>query len=183
MATRILGPTESRRRRRFLLAPIFLVVLAALFAISSASGVLTGSPSSFEGGNDPSLGLGNMVVDTVGNSDWETVMGEPSYVHLTDAAASNSDDSFTPGQKQDTVCPTVEGHKNPPKDDFTDVASFFEVNTDPASPNFTDVYLYGATIRFQPNGNASENIELKQGSTERVLRNRRTSWPGAPATS
>lgn len=160
MTTRILGPTESRRRRRFLLAPLFLVVLIALVAISAASGVLPGSPSKFEGGNDPTTGLGNMVVNTAGNSDWITVVGGPNYVHLTDAAASNGDDSFTPGQKQDTVCPTIEGHKNPPKDDFTDVASFTEVNTTSG-----DVYLYGATIRFASNGNASENIELKQGTS------------------
>jgi hypothetical protein len=165
MTTRLLGPRASRRRRRFLLAPIALVALVALVAISSASGVLAGSPSSFESGNDPTLGLGNMVIDTTGNTDWVSVTGEPNYVHLPDAAATTSDDSFTPGQKQDTVCPTIEGHKNPPKDDFTDVASFFEVNTDPDSPNFGDVYLYGATIRFAPNGNASENIELKQGTS------------------
>ena len=27
------------------------------------------------------------------------------------------------------------------------------------------MYLYGATIRYAPNGNASENIELKQGTS------------------
>ena len=163
MTERILGPTKSRRRRRFLLAPVFLVVLFGLIAISSASGVLTGSPSKFESGNDPTLGLGNMIVNTTGNSDWISVTGEANYVHLTDIAAANNDDSFTPGQKQDTGCPTTEGHKNPPKDDFTDVASFNETNTTPGSPNLGDVYLYGATIRYAPNGNASENIELKQG--------------------
>jgi Prealbumin-like fold domain len=163
MTERILGPTKSRRRRRFLLAPISLIVLIALVAISSASGVLTGSPSKFESGNDPTLGLGNMIVNTPGNSDWISVTGQSNYVHLADAASTTSDDSFTPGQKQDAACPTVEGHKNPPKDDFTDVASFNETNTTPGSPNLGDVYLYGATIRYAPNGNASENIELKQG--------------------
>jgi hypothetical protein len=165
MTDRILGPTKSRRRRRFLLAPVFLIVLLALIAISSASGVLTGSPSRFESGNDPSLGLGNMIVNTAGNSDWISVTGEANYVHLTDIAASNSDDSFEPGQKQDTICPDIKGHKNPPKDDFTDIASFNEVNTTPGDPNEGDTYLYGATIRFAPNGNASENIELKQGTS------------------
>jgi Prealbumin-like fold domain len=163
MATRVLGPTGSRRRRRFLLAPISLVALIALFAISSASGVLPGSPSSFESGNDPTLGLGNMIVNTTGNTDWISVTNEANYVHLADTAASTSDDSFTPGQKQDTVCPTIEGHKNPPKDDFTDVASFNEVASGGA--NDGDVYLYGATIRYAANGNASENIELKQGTS------------------
>jgi len=160
MATRVLGQTGGRRRRRFLLAPIVLVLLLALLVISSASGVLPGSPSSFESGNDPTLGLGNMVVTTAGNTDWESVVGEAGYVHLPDTAASNSDDSFTPGSKQDEVCPTIEGHKNPPKDDFTDVASFTEKNATTG-----DVYLYGATIRYASNGNASENIELKQGTS------------------
>ena len=39
MAERILGPTTSRRRRRFLLAPILLVALAALFLVSGAQAV------------------------------------------------------------------------------------------------------------------------------------------------
>jgi hypothetical protein len=96
-----------------------------------------------------------MIVDTTGNNDWKTV----SFTHIPDTAASTSDDSFTPGQKQDTTCPTVEGHKNPPKDDFTDIASYTEVNATTGA-----TYLYGATIRYAANGNASENIELKQGT-------------------
>jgi hypothetical protein len=135
-----------------------LVASALLFA-TAANAVLTDSPSKFESGNDPSLGLGNMVVNTTGNKDWKSVTGEADYVHLTDAAASTSDDSFTPGQKQDTTCPTIEGHKNPNKDDFTDVASFTEVST------AGETFLYGATIRVAANGNASENIELKQGTS------------------
>lgn len=154
--------SPSRKRHLALLAST-----AALFLVTAlllpASAVLPGSPSKFESGNDPTLGLGNMVVNTTGDSDWKTVTGEANYVHLTDTAASTSDNSFTPGQKQDTVCPTVEGHKNPPKDDFTDVASFSEVASGGA--NDGDVYLYGATIRFAANGNASENIELKQGTS------------------
>jgi Prealbumin-like fold domain len=163
MATRILGPTGSKRRKRFLFVPALLVVATALVLVASASGVLTGSPSKFESGDDPTLGLGNEVVNTSGNSDWITVSdGAPAhaaYVHISDTAASNSDDSFTPGQKQDTTCPTTEGHKNPPKDDFTDVASYNEQAAN------GDVYLYGATIRYAANGNASENIELKQGTS------------------
>ena len=158
---RILG-SSSRKRRLTLLAST-----AALFLVTAlllpASAVLPGSPSKFESGNDPTLGLGNMVVNTAGNADWITVANGAPYVHLTDTAASTSDNSFTPGQKQDTVCPDVEGHKNPPKDDFTDVASYFEVASGGA--NDGDVYLYGATIRFAANGNASENIELKQGDS------------------
>jgi hypothetical protein len=144
----------SRRRRIAVLGSVFSVaMLVGMILVPSAQAVLPGSPSKFESGNDPSLGLGNMVVNTIGNNDWKTV----AFEHITDLAASTSDDSFTPGQKQDTVCPTIEGHKNPPKDDFTDVASFTEVSAD------EETYLYGATIRYAANGNASENIELKQG--------------------
>jgi hypothetical protein len=152
---RIVGQT-GRRRRLALLGTIFTTItLLALIVVPSAQAVLPGSPSKFESGNDPTLGLGNMIVDTAGNNDWATV----SFTHISDAAASNSDDSFTPGQKQDTTCPTIEGHKNPPKDDFTDIASYTEVNATTG-----DTYLYGATIRYAANGNASENIELKQGT-------------------
>jgi len=153
---------SNRKWSVALLAGSVAILLAT--ALLPAFAVLTGSPSKFESGNDPTVGLGNMIVSTNGNSDWKTVVDadEPNYVHLPDTASSTSDDSFTPGQKQDTVCPTIEGHKNPPKDDFTDVASFFEVN-ESGGANDGDVYLYGATIRYQPNGNASENIELKQG--------------------
>jgi hypothetical protein len=160
---------RHRRVRRGWLLSGTLVLTAAVFllVIGSASGVLPGSPSKFESGNDPTTGLGNMIVDNLPvppatpHTDWISVAGGGlPYVHLTDTAASNSDDSFTPGQKQDTTCPTIEGHKNPPKDDFTDVASYTEVAAN------GDTYLYGATIRYAANGNASENIELKQGSGE-----------------
>ncbi len=153
--SRMFGPTGSRRRRRSLFGAIGSFLLLVLVLVPSAQAVLSGSPSNMESGNDPSLGLGNMIVNTTGNNDWATV----DFNLLTDAAASNSDDSFTPGQKQDTVCPTVEGHKNPPKDDFTHIASFTEVNATTG-----DTFLYGATIRYTSNGNASENIELKQGT-------------------
>jgi hypothetical protein len=128
--------------------------MIAIFAffVASASGVLNGSPSNFES-ND-----GNMVVDTAGHADWASVTGNAAYDHVSDPAQSNSDDSFTPGQKQDTTCPSVSGHKNSPKDDFTDVATFTETASN------ADVFLYGATIRVAPNGTASENVELNQGS-------------------
>jgi uncharacterized surface anchored protein len=137
------------RARTRLLALVSAFVVLAVVA-GSALAVLVGSPSNFES-ND-----GNMIVNTTGNNDWASV----DFVHVTDAAAVTSDNSFTPGQKQDTACPSIEGHKNPPKDDFTDVASFSETNATTG-----DTYLYGATIRYTANGNASENIELKQSDT------------------
>ncbi len=169
---RILAPTGKRRRLAQVGTIFTAIALLALILVPSAQAVLPGSPSKFESGNDPTLGLGNMIVDNLPvppatpHADWVTVATTATntpYVHLTDAAAVNSDDSFTPGQKQDTTCPTIEGHKNPPKDDFTDVASYTEQATN------GDVYLYGATIRYTANGNASENIELKQSSTPCTL--------------
>jgi hypothetical protein len=145
-------------RRRWVFGTTALAVAAVVvFVVASASGVLTGSPSKFESGNDPTLGLGNMTVDTAGNTDWVSVTSNANYVHLTDKTDS-TDDSFVSGQKQDTVCPEIDtSHSNPPKDDFSDIASFSETSA------AGDTYLYGATIRQAPNGNASENIELKQG--------------------
>src|SRR6266508_5447656 len=143
--TRILGTTS---RRRFAMFVGTTTVIALLVSQGAADAVLPGSPSNFES-ND-----GNMIVDTTGNHDWANV----SFVHVSDLASTTSDDSFAPGQKQDTVCPDVAPHGNPPKDDFTDVASFSETNGTTG-----DTYLYGATIRYTANGNASENVELKQG--------------------
>jgi len=147
---------HSRRTWR-LLAAAAGAVLAVGIAIPALA-VLSGSPSKFEA-ND-----GNMVVDTAGNSDWNSVQGSPNYVHLTDVANSTADDSFKSGQKQDTPCPVINTNKNPPKDDFTDVASFSETNGDSSSPQFRHTFLDGATIRFTANGSASENVELNQGT-------------------
>jgi hypothetical protein len=143
----------SKRRWRVLVAAAAAPLLALGIAIP-AMAVLSGSPSSFESGD------GNMVVDTPGNNDWNSVTGQADYVHLTDRSNTTGDDSFKSGQKQDTVCPVINTNKNPPKDDFTDVASFNEVN-----PTSGDTFLYGATIRFTPNGSASENVELNQGKS------------------
>lgn len=134
-----------------------MAAAAAMLALGiavPAMAVLGGSPSNFEA-ND-----GNMTVDTAGNSDWNSVTSNPNYVHLTDLSSTTADDSFKPGQKQDTVCPVIATSKNPPKDDFTDVASFNETNLTSG-----DTFLYGATIRFTPNGNASENVELNKGTS------------------
>jgi hypothetical protein len=160
-----MGKDSSRPSGHFLkgrtrfIAVVSAVAILAAFTVGSAYAVLTGSPSKFESGNDPTLGLGNEVVNTTGDTDWISVTGNAAYVHLTDVSNSTSDDSFTPGQKQDTTCPSTQGHKNSPKDDFTDVASYNEQATN------GDVYLYGATLRYAANGNASENIELKQGTS------------------
>jgi Prealbumin-like fold domain len=137
-----------RRRWLFGITTTAIVTFIALF-VTSALGVLPGSPSNFEAGD------GDMIVTTAGNNDWASV----AFTRVDDAESVTTDDSFQPGQKQDSTCPVVEGHKNPPKDDFTDIAEFSEFNATTG-----DVYLYGATIRVAANGNASENVELNQGT-------------------
>jgi hypothetical protein len=134
------------------------VAVMGLF-VASALGVLAGSPSQFEA-ND-----GNMVAgDSGGTNDWNSVQTSPNYVHLSDLFSTTKDNSFQSGQKQDAPCPVINTNKNPPKDDFTDVASFNETNTDASSPQFGHTFLDGATIRVAPNGNASENVELNKGT-------------------
>jgi hypothetical protein len=145
-------------RRRWVLPLTLALLLGALtIIVASASGVLPGSPSKFEADD------GNMVVDTAGNSDWNTVTGNANYVHLTDLT-NNNDDSWKSGQKQDTSCPVIIQSGNPGKDDFSDIASLNETNTDAASPQFGHTFLYGATIRATANGTANENVELNKGT-------------------
>jgi hypothetical protein len=61
-------------------------------------------------------------------------------------------------QKFDTQCPALSIGNNPPKDEFTSVASF----NDTASN--LDTFFYGATIRSTANGNASGDVEFNQNS-------------------
>jgi hypothetical protein len=146
---------HRRKTRRWWYGGISTVVAAlfAVFYIAGAGAVLNGSPSSFESGD------GNQTVELT--HDWANV----SFDHVVDVASDNSDDSFVSGQKQDTVCPDTYTHGNPPKDDFTDVASYSETNTDSSSSQFKHTFLYGATLRYTSNGTASENVELKQGTS------------------
>ncbi len=153
MTERILGESRSPKRRRRLLVLLGLVIVAFAVFVAASAGRAPREPEQLEAGNDPSLGLGNMVVDTTGNNDWATVDFD-----VVQDGTGNTDNSYTPGQDFDVNCPTIVGHSNPNKDDFSHVASFSEKNA-----TTDETYLYGATIRFAPNGNASENLELKQG--------------------
>jgi hypothetical protein len=146
-----LGSVRQRPVRRRWVFGITTIAVAAVmvFVVASASGVLTGSPSKFESGD------GNMIVNGgTGFNDWASV----SFVSATDVAKDGTDDSFDTGGKQDTTCPDVIGHQNPPKDDFTNVAFFFEQTAT------SDPYLYGATIRYAPNGTAAEVVEFNKGT-------------------
>jgi Prealbumin-like fold domain len=145
------------KRRRLLVAAAAAPLLAVGLAIP-AMAVLAGSPSNFEA-ND-----GNMTVEGgTGFNDWNSVQNSSGYAHISDKFGTTADDSFQSGQKQDSPCPVINTNKNPPKDDFTDVASFNETSF-VSGPQFHHTFLDGATIRVAANGNASENVELNQGT-------------------
>ncbi len=149
---------------------------------------MTGSPSNFESqdaavpNSNPPLPDANMTNDVSGNSDWNcfanggasdttgfvksgitvgqtcsSALVKANAVAKPDPAATTADDSWQNGQKMDSACAQLANNKNQPKDDFTAIASYNEVR---ASDKHT--FLYGATIRVAPNGNASENVELNQ---------------------
>jgi hypothetical protein len=149
---------QSRRRGGGRLSTLTLLLFAAVTAVFL---VFIGTASATLAGSTFNAGDGNMKIDGTDTHDWQdaaSYFGSAYTGDLTDLVASTSDDAFTPGQKQDTVCPDVSGQKSPSKDDFTDAAYASETNA------AGDIFLYLATFRFAGNGNASENIELNQGT-------------------
>jgi hypothetical protein len=157
------------RRRSRLAGTIvaFAAVSVTVFFVASAFGVLESSPGKFEAGD------ANMTLAASGNTDWNCFTnftgitvggscgvsghfntGAPALV--ADANAYTTKDlSWKAGQKMDTECPTLEPSKDQAKDTFTYVTSYNETNFETAH-----AYLYGSTIRYAANGNASENVEL-----------------------
>jgi hypothetical protein len=144
-------------------------VLAAAAALAIGLAVpaiaVTGSPSHFESSD------GNMVLNTNGNTDWNCFVGtdgfqpgtpNPNCAVKTGATQITADLSgevtWVSGQKFDTQCPGLLTGNTPPKDDFTNVASF----NDTASN--LDTFFYGATIRSTVNGNASGDVEFNQAA-------------------
>jgi hypothetical protein len=152
-------------------------VVAAFFCVFYVGGafaIISGppaSPSNFEAGD------GNMTNDTVGNADWNcfangkssgfpasgVTVGSTCSSNLVYANAKqvtadgNGEISWVNGQKFDTACPSLSVNNNPPKDEFTHVASYND--TDPTTK---DLFLYGATVRPNTNGNSTGNVELDQ---------------------
>ena len=151
----------SKRTAGALVAAVLLAVGVAVPAIA-----VTGSPSGFESGD------GNTVLNTAGNTDWNCFVNSDGFAHnggtpsgcatTTGAVQITADQAgevqWVNGQKFDTLCPALSTGNNPPKDEFTNVASF----NDTASN--LDTFFYGATIRSTANGNASGDVEFNQNS-------------------
>jgi len=163
------GPSRPRTRRlRLSKRTTGVLATAALLAMGIAIPALavTGSPSGFESGD------GNMVLNTSGNTDWNCFVNSDGFAHnggtpggcaiTTGAVQITADQSgeiqWVNGQKFDTLCPALSTGNNPPKDEFTNVASFNETASN------LDTFFYGATIRSTANGNASGDVEFNQSS-------------------
>src|SRR5207247_5900216 len=71
MATRVLGPTGSKRRKRFLLVPILLVACAALFMVAGAQAVH--NTKFFQLDGDAQASTAPTGVTTNGAEDWDTI--------------------------------------------------------------------------------------------------------------
>jgi hypothetical protein len=169
--TSIIGPTGSRRRRRFLLASILTgAALALVFVIAAAAGPI-GTASGFEDDD------GNLVVNST--FDWngfspvtwtgtapfqsasKTVNGW-AFTGLTDAEKTNSDTGFAGGTKQDDNCAKVIGTSSPNKDDLKRIY----VATKTASNGHT--YLMLAWVRIPQNTtspSAHVGFEFNQSKT------------------
>src|SRR5436190_15156928 len=87
MATRVLGPTGSRRRRRFLFVSLFLVACTALFVIGSAQAVH--NTKFFQLDGDAQATTQPTDVTSNGVEDWDTICA---------AHVGTPDPSNTPGE-------------------------------------------------------------------------------------
>jgi hypothetical protein len=172
MATRFLGPTGSRRRRRFILfAP--LVAIAALVMAMAASGGPIGNASGFE--DDDANLVVNSTFDWNGFSPvtWsphpattptrtaeKTVSGW-KFLGIEDWQNTTSDSGFAGGTKQDDDCASVITAKAPNKDDLKRIyLSTKTVNN--------HVYLNLGWVRIPQNttsASAHIGFEFNQGTT------------------
>src|SRR5437870_7187274 len=79
MATRVLGPTGSKRRKRFLLVPILLVACTALFYIAGAQAVH--NTKFFQLDGDAQASTQPTGFTSNGVEDWDTIcaahLGQP----------------------------------------------------------------------------------------------------------
>lgn len=168
----------THRGRTWQVASLAAAALLALF-VASALAFLEGSPSQFEAGD------GNMTLEHNGNADWNCLsslsgvklsnngsttcskLNKANYVSMpAPNFYTTKDIAWKAGQKQDTSCPSLVEGKSPGKDTFTHIASYNE--TALVNGKLGNTFLYGATLRFTANGDASENVELnqKEGSEE-----------------
>lgn len=134
--------------------------------------VVSGSPSNFESG-DGNMTVENPPASSAGqqlNTDWNCFTNSDNFAKngaqppantckttsgATQVTADKSGEvEWVNGQKFDTQCPSLTIGNNPPKDEFTNIASFAETDAN------LNLWFYGATERQTVNGNASGDVEF-----------------------
>jgi hypothetical protein len=152
MATRILGPTRSRRRRRFLLGPIFLVVLVALLMTTGAQAV-------------HDLGLFELDRNAqndaaVAGDDWNSLPGssEDFTGILPDVTPLPGGTQFQGGGSKDDLDITSwlwKAGEPLDKDDITNAYAASYINTvDTGENDVGDLIVYFGLDRFSTAGSA-----------------------------
>ena len=170
MATKILGPTGSRRRRRFLFAPIFLVALAALLLTAGAQAVHDTGKFQLDGDAQTSLQSSPPAAE-----DWDKVCptdSPPSRpntapVHclggttadsstfIADLFISGEDDIFKGGTDAEDIS-SWQWKNAGPSPDKADIEQAFaaQYTVDAAPYNGDSVLFFGGT-RFANNGSTN----------------------------
>jgi hypothetical protein len=152
MAERILGPTDSRRRRRFLLVPMLMVALAALFLVAGAQAV-----------HDLDLfELDRNAVDdgAVAGDDWNSLPGSSQDFTgiLPDVTPLPGGTQFQGGGSKDDLDITSWLWKTGEpldKDDITNAYAASYINTvDTGENDVGDLIVYFGLDRFSTAGSA-----------------------------
>lgn len=173
MTTRILGPRTSRRRRRFLLGPIFLIALVALFVTAGAQAVhdtgkfqLDGDAQTSLQSSPPAAEDWDMVCPTDSppsrpNTDPVHCLGgttADNSTFIADLFISGQDDIFKGGTDAEDIS-SWQWKNAGPSPDKADIEQAFaaQYTVDAAPYNGDNVLFFGGT-RFANNG--STNIGL-----------------------
>jgi hypothetical protein len=180
MAERILGPTGSKRRKRFLLVPVILVALVALFAIGSAQAVGTGSPQDsglfqLDGNTLPTTCANPFpATTTTGGDDWAALYSQPSsdttpcgsdgFTFVNDGVGSADHTYWSQGGSKDANDPALgpwlwkPNDVSPDKNDLDNAfASIYHLGT--------SKFLYFGSDRFNTNGDAQQGFQFLQADT------------------
>lgn len=175
MATRILGPTGSKKRRRFLLVPILLAACTALFVIGGAQA------TTYSGGvQDTGLFQldGNTLPSTCGPpDDWAalyTQISDPTpcsadaFSFINDKTGSADTTYWQGGGSKDAYDPAagpwLAGLNNvaPDKNDIVNAfAAIYHVN--PSTDNLP--FLFFGADRFATNGDAQMGFQFLQAAS------------------
>jgi hypothetical protein len=175
MTTRILGPTRSRRRRRFLLAPILFVALAALFVTAGAQAIHDDNYFELEGNilgdnslaNGPDWGYcatagspGCTVASTDGIFDAD---GNPTGGGAAGAAAlAFIKDDLSQGGASDRTTFSGAGGSNKNNDDIFGSSDTWHWDSGnvPAKDDLSNVYAYAT---FPTSGEHAGDLILYAG--------------------